>query len=203
MQIGIDFDNTIVSYDRLFHRVGVETGLIPAHLSATKVSVRNYLRSVDCEDDWTEMQGHVYGIRMGEAEVFPGVIEFLRRARDEHLEVRIVSHKTRYPFRGQQHDLHRAAREWIGLTLSDATGPLVPPDQVFFEVTKDDKLWRITNLQCDYFVDDLPEILLAPQFPNRTRRILFDPDGVHPRNSALVAHATWYDIGQHIAAHVA
>lgn len=201
MQIGIDFDNTIVSYDRLFHRVAVEAGLIPSDLSATKISVRDYLRSVDREDDWTEMQGHVYGARMAEADVFPGVIEFLRRARCERLDVCIVSHKTRYPFRGQQYSLHQAARDWIDLALSDETGPLVPADRVFFELTKQEKLRRIADLRCDCFVDDLPEILLAPEFPSRTRRILFDPDGAYPRNTTLIACTSWYDIGQHIAAH--
>ena len=42
--LGVDFDNTIVSYDCLFHRVAAERGLIPASLVATKGAVRDYLR---------------------------------------------------------------------------------------------------------------------------------------------------------------
>ena len=32
MILGVDFDNTIVAYDSLFHRVALERGLIPADL---------------------------------------------------------------------------------------------------------------------------------------------------------------------------
>jgi len=44
VRIGIDFDNTIVSYDTLFHRVALERGLIPISVPANKISVREYLR---------------------------------------------------------------------------------------------------------------------------------------------------------------
>ena len=46
MRLGLDFDNTIVCYDGLFHRVAREEGLIPAALPATKSDVRNHLRSI-------------------------------------------------------------------------------------------------------------------------------------------------------------
>ena len=80
MRIGVDFDNTIVCYDGLFHRVALEQGLIPASLPANKGGVRDYLRQIGREDDWTAMQGTVYGARMLEASAFPGVLDFFRRA---------------------------------------------------------------------------------------------------------------------------
>lgn len=64
MRLGIDFDNTIVCYDELFHRVALEQGLIPADLPVNKSEVRNHLRRVGKEPLWTEMQGSVYGARM-------------------------------------------------------------------------------------------------------------------------------------------
>ena len=54
MRIGVDFDNTIVCYDRLFHRLARERGLIPETVPQTKGAVRDYLRSIDREDDWTK-----------------------------------------------------------------------------------------------------------------------------------------------------
>ena len=54
MRIGIDFDNTIVSYDALFHKVAREAGLVPESVAATKVAVRDYLREIGREDDWTK-----------------------------------------------------------------------------------------------------------------------------------------------------
>jgi hypothetical protein len=109
MRVGLDFDNTIVRYDALFHRVALEGGWIPPGLPATKLQVRDHLRAHGREQTWIEMQGHVYGARMAEAEMFPGVDRFLRW-RASGLAVSIVSHKTQYPFAGPRHDLHEASR---------------------------------------------------------------------------------------------
>ena len=59
MIIGLDFDNTIVSYDSLFHKVSVEQNLINEIFEVNKIKIRDYLRSVNKEDAWTEMQGYV------------------------------------------------------------------------------------------------------------------------------------------------
>jgi hypothetical protein len=194
MRIGIDFDNTIVSYDILFHRVAVERGIVPESLSQTKLAVRDHLRSVGKEDTWTEMQGYVYGARMNDAETYPGVLDFLRWARANGILVSVISHKTRYPFLGPQYDLHKAARQWAELRLVDDEGWLVEPQQVFFELTKEAKLERIAAAQCHYFVDDLPELLLASGFPFDTARILFDPEESHASAGGLERFARWDEI---------
>ena len=41
--IGIDFDNTIVCYHKLFHRLAVERSLIPVSVAVSKCAVRDYL----------------------------------------------------------------------------------------------------------------------------------------------------------------
>src|SRR5207253_6595278 len=105
MIIGIDFDNTLVAYDTLFHRVAREQGLIPVNLAVNKTAVRDYLRTTGQENLWTEMQGTVYGARIGEAEIFPEVKEFLQLCRERGIAVRIISHKTQFPYLGQRHDL--------------------------------------------------------------------------------------------------
>ncbi|MGH6804758.1 MAG: hypothetical protein ACREC3_15545 [Methyloceanibacter sp.] len=179
VRIGLDFDNTIVSYDTLFHKVAFEQGLIPADLPQTKLAVRDYLRHQGQEEVWIEMQGYVYGARMSEAETYPGVLDFFRWARANHIPTFIVSLKTRHPFSGPQYDLHQAARAWVSEHLHNESTPFVEPDAVYFELTKEEKLARITDLKCSLYVDDLPEILLAPSFPRGTEPFLFDPDGHH------------------------
>ncbi|TSA53505.1 MAG: haloacid dehalogenase-like hydrolase, partial [Nitrosomonadaceae bacterium] len=113
MRIGIDFDNTIVSYDALFHKVARERNLVPSSAPVNKVAVRDYLRRIGQEEHWTEMQGYVYGSRMDEALAYEGVADFIRHAMAAGHQIFIVSHKTRYPFLGPQYDLHMAARAWI------------------------------------------------------------------------------------------
>jgi len=44
MHIGIDFDNTIVCYDQIFHEAAVERDLIQPNLPASKQVVRDALR---------------------------------------------------------------------------------------------------------------------------------------------------------------
>lgn len=181
MRIGVDFDNTIVCYDALFHRVCLERGLIPAGLPVNKTGVRDHLRRIGREDDWTEMQGYVYGARMNEADAFPGVLDFFRACRDARIETRIISHKTRHPYRGEKHDLHQAALGWLEQNgFFDPARIGLPRECAFFELTKQDKLARIGEEQCTHFIDDLPEFLAEAAFPAGVERILFDPNGLYP-----------------------
>ena len=194
MRLGIDFDNTIVSYHKVFHQVALESGLIPDDLPVTKLAVRDYLREMDKEDIWTEMQGYVYGARMDDAEPYAGVIDFLSWARDADMEMAIISHKTRHPFIGPKYDLHEAARKWVIDHVNDNNGSFIKPDSVFFEITKSDKFQRITHFKCDYFVDDLPEIINADEFPEDTRGILFDPDGHHKATESCLQIRSWTEL---------
>lgn len=197
MRIGIDFDNTIVSYDALFHKVAVEQAAAPPDCARTKLAVRNHLRAIGKEDLWTEMQGYVYGARMSEAEAYPGAIEFFEWASASGIAIFIVSHKTLHPFIGPKYDLHQAARNWIASHLVGPSGVLLPPDRVFFELTKEAKLNRADELQCDWFIDDLPEILCAPKFPERASKILFDPESHHGSLTGVTRMADWSSIQRH------
>lgn len=193
MHIGLDFDNTIVSYDGLFHKVAMEGGWITEEIPVSKVSVRDHLRLIGKEPVWTEMQGYVYGGRMDEAQAYPGVIDCLKWARVNGISMSIVSHKTKYPILGKQYDLHEAARHWISLYLNDADGPLIPPDRVYLEPTKEAKCKCITDTCCTVYVDDLPEILLAQGFPASADKVLFDPDGHHAAQD-LPRAANWSEV---------
>ena len=194
MRIGIDFDNTIVSYDALFHKVAIEKEIIPAGVRPTKVAVREYLVRSGREELWTEMQGHVYGARMDEAVAYPGAVEFLKWAARQGASVLIISHKTLHPFLGPRYDLHAAARSWVERHLEDRGRALVTAGDVYFELTQQEKLARIGASSCDYYIDDLPEILLAPGFPVGTRRILFDPEAHHADAGPINVMGSWQDI---------
>lgn len=178
MILGIDFDNTIVSYDTLFYRVAVESGLVPSSVPANKTAVRDFLRQAGKEEDWTRMQGEVYGARMEEAEAYPGVKEFFKKCGEKGIGIRIVSHKTRHPFLGEKYDLHKAAFAWLESNGFFSGGGIGKPD-VFFELTKAEKAARILRCGCDGFVDDLPEILADERLRGKVQRILFDPSGCH------------------------
>lgn len=202
MRIGIDFDNTIVSYDALFHKVARERDLIPSDVPVNKLAVRDHLRGAGQEERWTEMQGYVYGARMSEALGYEGVTDFIYRAKSVGHQMYIVSHKTRHPFLGPRYDLHAAARAWIEQHLLWKGQALIPAENIFFELTKQEKIDRIRACGCDAFIDDLPEILLAEGFPAKTDRILFDPEEHHIDATAngLRPLSSWRQLTEHFSA---
>ncbi len=194
MTLGLDFDNTIVSYDEVFHRVAVEGGHVPGALPVSKEAVRDFLRTAGVEEVWTEMQGTVYGSRMGEARPFDGALETIASIKAQGHRVIIVSHKTRFPFLGERHDLHAAARRWLEAHgFFDPQGLGFRDGDVFFELTKEDKLAQIARESCTHFVDDLPEILTHPLFPPGVERLLFAP-GTASGSGVLSSVSKWSEI---------
>lgn len=200
MRIGIDFDNTIACYDGVFHAAALERQLIPVDLPSDKTSVRDHLRSLGMDADFTELQGYVYGSRMQLVNVFPGFAETLQVLRAKGHDVFIVSHKTRTPFAGPAYDLHAAAREFLSAhAIVGESDVQIPAQNVFFELTKEEKVARVAALGCDVFVDDLPEILAMDGYPAALRAILFDPDDHYPdgvwRDRIFERYRSWREIG--------
>src|SRR5262249_17792934 len=140
MRLGFDFDNTLISYDKLFRQVALDKELIPAETPPEKNAVRDYLRQQDREDEWTKLQGEVYGGRILEAEPYAGMRDALQRLAARGIPMHIVSHKTRWPYLGERWDLHAAARSWLDSQgFFSAAGMGWSPEQVFFELTKEAK----------------------------------------------------------------
>lgn len=197
VRIGVDFDNTIVSYDTVFKRVAVEQSLVPAEIPSAKSAVRDYLRKAGREDAWTAMQGLVYGKRMHDAEPFPGVLDFFRCCHAADLPLFIISHRTLHPIVGEKYDLHAAARNWL---LEYGFTEFVPADRIHFEVTRHAKIDRIKAAACTHFIDDLPEVFSESGFPAAVHRILFDPQRAFTdATNGIFPAATWPEIGRHFA----
>jgi hypothetical protein len=178
IRLGLDFDNTLISYDRLFLKVALEKGLVPNDTPPRKNAVRDYLRKQDREDEWTTLQGEVYGGRILEAEPYPGMQSALGTLTMRSVPMWIVSHKTKTPYRGEPVDLHAAARGWLAQLEW-------PQEQAYFELTKEAKVARIVALGCTHYVDDLPEILAM--LPDGIEKILFSPN----ENEAHRAEPSW------------
>jgi len=204
MRIGIDFDNTIACYDGVFHKAALERSLIPAGLGRGKNSVRDYLNGLGRKDDFTELQGYVYGARMDLVSPYPGFAEFIAAARHAGHTLFIVSHKTRHPILGPKHDMHAAARGFLtDRSLIGSSMAQIDPANVFFELTKEEKVARAHALACDVFIDDLPEILSLSGFPDRMRKILFDPENqfadIAAERQTFDRYASWASITAELA----
>ena len=195
MIIGVDFDNTIVCYDGLFPKLAVQQGLVPNDICASKSAVRDYLRQIGQEERWTELQGYAYGPGMREARLFPGVLEFFDRCRRSGQEVFIISQRTRYPFLGERHDLHQAARDFLAAHgWNDPARIGLAADHIHFHESVPEKVARINQLGCTHFIDDLPEILTAAELRADVEKILFDPNGQHADRPGLRRVGSWQTI---------
>lgn len=176
MRIGIDFDNTIICYDKVFDSAARRRGLVPSDWMGSKIAVRDHLRSKPGgELAWQGLQGWVYGKGIGNAELFPGVRDFLATCRQTGSDVYIVSHKTQFGHQDSERtDLRAAAREWLRTSgLIGAEASPVAASNVHFEDTLSAKVERLAGLELDIFIDDLVDVFEQPHFPRNIRSILF------------------------------
>ena len=122
LRIGIDFDNTIITYDDVFRAAAEAGGLIAPGFFGSKQAVRDAIRLLpDGELAWQRLQGQVYGKGIGGAAMVAGVTTFLRRCRAEDCAVVVVSHKTEYGhFDPDRVNLRKAALNWMAGTTSAA-----------------------------------------------------------------------------------
>lgn len=173
--IGVDLDNTIISYDALFYSVALEQGLVGHHVRMTKDAVRAAVRALSGgEQRWRELQAAVYGPRIAGAVVAPGVKDFLRLCLRHGLSLTVISHKTRLAACTDGTDLREAALGWMeenGM-FPPAQSPLRPED-VYFSDTRAEKVARIASSGCCWFIDDLPEVFAEAGFPTCVEQILY------------------------------
>src|ERR1700722_8407930 len=115
LRIGIDFDNTIITYDDVFRASAAAGGVIAPGFSGNKQAVRDAIRLLpDGELAWQRLQGQVYGKGITDAKMVSGFAAFLRRANAEDCAVVVVSHKTEYGhFDPDRVNLRTAALDWM------------------------------------------------------------------------------------------
>ena len=109
MILGIDFDNTIVKYDSLFHKLAVEHSYIDVRTAKKKSAVRDAMNSKGMAKEFTKLQGEVYGKRIVEALKADNMLGSLETLYSKGVKLVIVSHKTKYPIEGPKYDLREAA----------------------------------------------------------------------------------------------
>lgn len=175
MRVGIDFDNTIASYDEPMHRWALERELIAPSVRENKKLIRDAIRALeDGESKWRALQVFCYGPGMSHARPMPGVKEFMAACKARGVPVWIVSHKTEDAnFGDQSVKLREAALRWLqaeGFLDSVAFG--IGRERVLFEDTRQAKIERIRTLGLTHFIDDLEETFLEPSFAPAVAKIL-------------------------------
>src|SRR5438105_1014043 len=115
MVIGVDFDNTIASYDDVMYDLALERGLLAAGFPRNKKLIRDAIRALPHgERHWRGLQVTAYGPRMQQARVVDGVHEFFVECKRRGIPVYIVSHKTEFANFGEANvNLRHAATAWL------------------------------------------------------------------------------------------
>ena len=192
--IGLDLDNTIISYDSGFADVAVALGLLPAdHGPSTKEAVKSLVSArPDGERDWMRLQGQMYGRYIDHGRLRDGVVEFFGEMHRAGAKLSIVSHKTRYGhFDPGRTSLWDAALGWLERRGLFAAELGLHRENVHFLETREAKLETIRQIGCDVFVDDLPEVLLHPDFPPQTRGLWFAAGQDDAAGRGLVPYPDW------------
>jgi len=175
--IGIDFDNTLISYDEVFFNRALGLNLITPGSERYKKSVRDHIRLLeDGETTWQKMQAYVYGQGIAEACLNDGADRFLKTCAAQGIQVYVVSHKTEYaPYDEGRTNLRQAALDWMkSKGFFSKLG--LKESRVFFEATRVAKIARLQSLGCTHFIDDLEEVFLEQSFPKGVEKILFSPE---------------------------
>lgn len=190
MLIGIDFDNTIVSYDRLFHELAMQKGLISEEVKPDKVSIREYLNNRNKGDEFTKLQGEVYGKEIERAIPCIGVENALRTMKRLGHELIIISHKTKYPYKGIKYNLHEAAWRWLNKhKFTDASKLDFNNQNVIFKEKLEDKVKLINNSGCDVYIDDLEVVL--NNINKSIKRVHYDIKYRKEEKSSHIKMSSW------------
>lgn len=196
----MDFDNTIISYDRLIRTTAMRMGLIDASVPASKKAMRDAIRLLPGgENSWQKIQAEIYGPGIDGAELIAGVVEFLSRCRARAIPLHVVSHKTEYAnFDSTKTNLREAALGWMERrSLFAEAGGGLDRAQVNFAATRSEKIARIKALNCSHFIDDLVEVFDDPEFPEGVEKLLFD-HSTDQSNLAAGIFSSWHDISAHL-----
>ena len=185
---GIDFDNTIINYEEIFYFRALEKKLIPKTIERRKLAVREFLRSKKLEDEWTKLQGEVYGSYILEAKPFLGVLEAFKIFVKNNIPFYIISHKTMFPYLGDKINLHNAAKNWLKV---NGFFNLIKENNVYFETSIEKKINRICKCGCTHFIDDLSDILSL--LPSNINKIYFNDNDCNI-NVDFVTMKSWLEI---------
>jgi len=198
LRIGIDLDNTIISYENIFHSIAKNHFLIKESENI-KNDLRSFLRSKkNGEIEWQKVQADVYGKYILKAKLFEGVYRFLYRAKINGHKIFIISHKTRFSSCDKTVNLRKAATEFLeGKEILNKSFQLF--DELIFSNTRAEKISEINRLGLDFFIDDLQEVLNDHKFNNNTCKILFGKPSV---DSTLTSFEFWGEIESYILGNI-
>jgi hypothetical protein len=169
--LGVDFDNTIISYDKVFYSIALKEKLVKKKVKKKKTIIKQEIIKHSNEDEWTRIQGLAYGKYILKAKQYPNALIILKNLSLKY-KLYLISHKTKKPFIGKNYNLRKKAIMWLikNNFTNSSKSPFNSKD-IFFENTVKKKIERIKKLKCNIYIDDLKVILI--KLPNKIKKVHF------------------------------
>lgn len=170
MIIGIDLDNTIINYQSSFERIA-KLKKIKINKKFIKKELKQKIERIS-KNEWTRIQGKIYGEKIHYAKIFENFTNFVKFSIKNKISLVIISHKTKYPILGKKRNLHTLTKKFLETKFKNNYFRI--NKNLFFETSIQKKIQRIKIKECDFFIDDLEDILSHKEFPKYTEGLLFN-----------------------------
>ena len=175
LKIGIDLDNTIINYQKSFKKFLKEKNINCKPISKKKIKhVSNNNSKIR---NWTQAQEEIYGKYIVFAKPYKYFKNFEKFALKNKIKLYIVSHKTKFSQFSKKYNLHSQSNKWLKNNISKELY------KIYYVKTVNQKIKKITNLNPDYFIDDLVEIFNHKNFPKTVGKIHFSKIKVNNINT--------------------
>lgn len=181
--IGFDLDNTIINYDLSAQTYGQKIGIENvSSINALKSKLKDGRLAVD---EWTKAQSWIYGEGLLYATVQSDLIPILKQLAHQNYSIYVVSHKTEFgPIQFGSVPFIELTLKWLN---NSYLGSILEKNvNLFFEETQKHKIRRISQLDLDFFIDDLVEVINHTDFPEQTIGILYGDFPFGPEKSQRV-----------------
>jgi len=156
---GFDIDNTLINYSQSLTRLArLDPRLYPLK-DFRKQNVKRFLIENYGEESWTEIQASLYTEYVQYSKISPIAVRLLSNLSLNN-KVLLLSHKSKHPIKGVKKDMRLPVLEKLLSSGLDVTKRDSRIQVQFFE-TKTEKIEAIHELNLDFFLDDLLDILLA------------------------------------------
>ncbi|MBC8226214.1 MAG: hypothetical protein H8E74_03635 [Gammaproteobacteria bacterium] len=175
MKIGIDLDNTIISYNEAFLSIAKKQRFIDKNIYGSKQEIKEIIQNNHKgEIIWQKLQGLVYGKYIDEAKIYQGFKRFVWRCYFQNISVYVISHKTEFGHQDKENiPLRKAALNFLKSNelITDIDGRFFK--EIHFTSTREEKIDKINEYQFDWFIDDLQEVICHKNINHTTNKILF------------------------------
>jgi len=173
IKLGIDLDNTVICYDKLIYDLAKKKypDLNFTKSNISKESIKKKIIKFYGNNQWTELQGLIYGEKILKADLYDNFKEVIKELKN-NFKIFIISHKTRYPVLGEKINLRNSAKNFLkNNKISFCENELIDQKRIYFAETKQEKIDIIKGQKIDIFIDDLDEIL--SELPKNIKKIHF------------------------------